>query len=89
MRVNLMVFAYMANYDKWLEEAFLPDASRRSLVCDDSRTTVARISETKAIILMYDVEMEAMEKHMNAKQMKVLEEKFNVEHEIFTFSPID
>lgn len=89
MRVNLMVFAYMANYDKWLKEAFLPDAHRRALVCDDAKTTVARISETKAIILMYDVEMEAMEMHMNAEQMKELEEKFNVEHEIFTFSPIE
>ena len=66
MRVNLLVFAYMANYDKWLNEAFLPDAHRIALVCDDSRTTVAKINQGKAVILMYDVEMESMEQHMNA-----------------------
>lgn len=88
MRVNLMVLAYMADYDLWLNEAFLPDAHRRELVCDETKTKVARIDTNTAVILMYDVEMEAMEKHMNAQQMQELEEQFSVKHEIFTFSPI-
>ena len=88
MKVNLMVIAHMQDYDTWLKNAFLPDQDRREKVCNEALTTVAKISKNKAVILMYEVDMDAMEQHMNAHQMKVLEDLHSVTHEIYSFSPV-
>jgi hypothetical protein len=36
---------------------FLSDAPRRAF-CDDSKTTVGKISSTEAIVLLYDTDLE-------------------------------
>lgn len=88
MNVNLLVVARMNDFEHWYKEGFLPDADRRSVVCNEAKTTVAKINDHEALILMYDVDIVAMGKHMNEETMKKLEDQFGAEHELYSFSPI-
>lgn len=89
MLVNLMVLTTMNHYDTWLENGFKKDAVRRSRVCNDFKTVVSKISDHKAVILLFDVDVEAMAKHMSEDRMQELEAEFGASHEIYTFSPLD
>lgn len=83
---DLMVIIEMANYDKWKSEAFDQDSKRRSSVCDEERTTVAKISDTQAIVLMYNVDMVKMPVFMQDEKMLKLEKKYNVKHKVHNFA---
>ena len=47
-----------SSYEAW-HQLFADDADRRSQVCDESRTLVAKANETTAVITVFDVDMEA------------------------------
>lgn len=83
---DLMVLVECADYDKWKSEAFDADSKRRSTVCDESRTTVAKISDTQAVILMYNVDMAKMPVFMQNEKMQALEKKYKVKHKVHQFT---
>lgn len=87
VKSDLMVVIDMDDYATWRSEAFDPDAERRATVCDESRTTVAKISDNKAIVLMYDVDVEKMGTFMNEEAMKQLKEQFGAEHATYNVVP--
>ncbi len=89
MLINLMVQTKIENYDIWYKEGFMKDADRRAKMCDDSKTKVAQISKTEAIILLFDVDIDKLREHMKDPVMQLLENKFKAKHIINTFSPID
>ena len=44
------------NFDDWKKEFNRYDA--RANVCDESRTTVGKVDDKNAIVMMYDVDMQ-------------------------------
>lgn len=89
MLINLMVQTKMENYDIWVKEGFGRDAERRAKMCNESKTKVAKVSDTEAIILLFDVDIDKLREHMKDPVMELLESKFKAKHIINTFSPID
>lgn len=85
---NLMVKATFENYDDWKKNAFDTDSKRRSKVCDEQKTVVSKIDDKNAIILMFGFDLDKMKDFMTDQSMLKREAEFNVEHEIYTFSPI-
>lgn len=89
MLINLMIETKIDNYDTWLKEGFGIDGDRRAKMCNESKTKVAKISDTEAIILLFDVDIDKLREHMKDPVMQLLESKFKASHVIHTFSPID
>lgn len=89
MLINLMIETKIENFDIWLKEGFKKDKERRARMCNDKKTKVAKVSETEAIILLFDVDIDKLREHMHDPIMKTLENKFKAKHVINTFSPID
>ena len=79
---DLLVMVTMDNYYDWKEKAFDSDAERRATVCDESRTTVAKVDDNTAMVLMYDVDVAAMSSFMTAEAMEELKEAFGAEHKV-------
>jgi hypothetical protein len=84
-----MIETTIDNYDKWIIEGFEADTERRSKMCNEEKTRVAKVSETEAIILLFDVDIDKLREHMKDPVMKILESEFKASHIIHTFSPID
>lgn len=84
-----MIETTIDNYDKWIIEGFEADKERRSKMCNEEKTRVAKVSETEAIILLFDVDIDKLREHMQDPVMKILESEFKASHIIHTFSPID
>jgi hypothetical protein len=89
MLINLMVETIIEDYDTWIKEGFGKDAERRAKMCNESKTKVAKISNTEAVILLFDVDIDKLREHMHDPVMKILESKFKAKHRVNTFSPID
>ena len=89
MLINLMMETQIENYDIWFKEGFSKDAERRSGMCNERKTRVAKISDTEAIILLFDVDIDKLREHMKDPVMQILESQFKASHIIHTFSPID
>ena len=84
-----MIETTIDNYDKWIIEGFEADPESRSKMCNEEKTLVAKVSETEAIILLFDVDIDKLREHMKDPVMKILESEFKASHIIHTFSPID
>lgn len=89
MLINLMIETTIENYDTWIVEGFGKDKERRSKMCNESKTKVAKISDTEAIILLFDVDIDKLREHMHDPIMQTLENQFKASHVVHTFSPID
>ena len=89
MLINLMIETKIEDYDVWLREGFRKDSERRSKMCNESKTRVAKVSDSEAIILLFDVDIDRLRQHMHDPVMKLLESQFKASHVIHTFSPID
>lgn len=89
MLINLVIETTIENYDTWFREGFSTDGERRSVMCNESKTRVAKVSDTEAIILLFDVDIDRLREHMKDPVMKILESQFKASHIIHTFSPID
>lgn len=83
IKQDLLVLVDMADYQDWRSRAFDADASRRATVCDEEKTLVAKVNDQKAMVLMFDVEVEKMGEFMNEEAMKTLKEQFGAEHSVF------
>lgn len=89
MLINLMIETKIEDYETWINEGFGIDGERRAKMCDESKTRVAKVSDTEAIILLFDVDIDKLREHMSDPVMHILESKFKASHVIHTFSPID
>ena len=84
-----MIETKIDDFDTWITQGFNSDSERRSKMCNESKTKVAKISDTEAIILLFDVDIDKLREHMKDPVMKILESKFKASHVVHTFSPID
>ncbi len=87
-KMDLLVRVTCQDYDGWKANAFDPDAPRRAEICDESRTVVSKVSNTEALVMMFDVDMDAMFMFMEDPEMKKLMEQAGVTHEVFSFEPL-
>lgn len=79
---DLMVLVTMDNFSDWKTKAFDSDAERRATVCDEARTTVAKVDDNTALVLMYDVDVAKMSSFMTAEAMEELKKAFGAEHKV-------
>ena len=76
-----------SSYEAW-HQLFVDDADRRSQMCDESRTLVAKANETTAVITIFDVDMEAMGAMMADPDFQKMAEDYVEEHIPFSLTPI-
>ncbi len=85
--MNLVLKVSFDNYDEWKAEFDSHEA--RSTVCDESKTTVGKIDDQNCIVMMYDVNMEGMQKLMSSDYLVNLTERMNIKNEeMHSFKPV-
>jgi hypothetical protein len=76
--VNIVVKVSFDSFDHWKKEFDGHDA--RANVCDESKTTIGKVDKKNAIVMMYDVDMQGMQKLSN---------ELNIENkEMHSFEPL-
>jgi hypothetical protein len=85
--MNVLIKVSFNNYDEWKSEF---DAHKeRAQVCDESKTTVGKIDDQNCMVMLYDVDMEAMQKLMSSDYLVQLSEKMNIKNEeMHSFEPM-
>ncbi|WP_445757818.1 MULTISPECIES: hypothetical protein [Bacteroidota] len=85
--MNVIIKVSMANYDAWKET--FDNHAERATVCDESKTTVGKVDETSAIVMLYDVDMQKMQGLFGSEFMVLLIEKMEiVNDEMHSFTPL-
>ena len=85
--MNVIVKVSMANYDKW-KEAF-DNHAERATICDESKTTVGKVTDTSCIVMLYDVDMQGMQELMGSEFMINLSKEMQIiNEEMHSFSPL-
>ena len=85
--MNVIVKVSMANYDKW-KEAF-DNHTERATICDESNTTVGKVTDTSCIVMLYDVDMQGMQELMGSEFMINLSKEMQIiNEEMHSFSPL-
>ena len=85
--MNVIIKVSMANYDAWKET--FDNHAERATVCDESKTTVGKVDETSAIVMLYDVDMQRMQGLFGSEFMVALTEKMQiVNDEMHSFTPL-
>ena len=85
--MNLVIKVSFDNYDKWKAE--FDSHNARANVCDESKTTVGKIDDKNCIVMMYDVDMEGMQKLMSSEHLVRLQKELNiVNNEMNVFTPL-
>ena len=77
-----------SSYEAW-HQLFVDDADRRSQICDESRTLVAKANETTAVITVFDVDMEAMGAMMADPEFQKMIEPYVEEHIPYSLTPLE
>ena len=77
-----------SSYEAW-QKLFVDDADRRSQICDESRTLVAKANETTAVITVFDVDMEAMGAMMADPEFQKMIEPYVEEHLTYSLAPLE
>lgn len=81
--MNLLIEVSTNNYDNW--KKFFDSHSDRSLFCDESKTVVTKVSETAAVVLILDVNMEKTQEVLSNDDMASMVEQLEITHTISTF----
>ena len=76
-----------SSYEAW-HQLFADDADRRSQVCDESRTLVAKANEATAVITVFDVDMEAMGAMMADPEIQKMIEPYVEGHFTYSLTPL-
>mgnify|MGYP000126476066 FL=1 len=85
--MNVIIKVSMANYDAWKET--FDNHAERATVCDESKTTVGKVDETSAIVMLYDVDMQKMQGLFGSEFMVSLTEKLQIANdEMHSFTPL-
>ena len=66
----------MNNYNEW-KSAF-DGHEERAQVCDESKTTVSKVSDYQAIVMLYDVDTPKMQELMNSDLMIQLSKDLDI-----------
>ena len=66
----------MNNYNEW-KSAF-DGHEERAQVCDESKTTVAKVSDNQVIVMLYDVDMPKMQELMTSDLMIQLSKDLDI-----------
>ena len=66
----------MNNYNEW-KSAF-DGHEERAQICDESKTTVAKVSDNQAIVMLYDVDMPKMQELMTSDLMIQLSKDLDI-----------
>ena len=86
--MNVLVKVSMNNYDEW-KVVFDGHHDRKS-ICDESKTTVAKISDNQAIVMLYNVDMPKMQELMTSDYMIQMSKDLGiVNNEMHTFETMD
>ena len=76
-----------ASFEEW-KEVFDGHKSERAKVCDESKTSVGQASEKLAIVMIYDVDMEALGKMTGDEEFQKMVEPLVEKHMVYTCSPL-
>tara|TARA_Y200000002_G_C22654949_1_gene653054 strand:- start:878 stop:1150 length:273 start_codon:yes stop_codon:yes gene_type:complete len=74
--MNVLLKVSMNNYNEW-KSAF-DGHEERAQVCDESRTTVAKLSDNQAIVMLYNVDMPKMQELMTSDLMIQLSKDLDI-----------
>ena len=74
--MNILLKVSMNNYNEW-KSAF-DGHEERAQVCDESRTTVAKLSDNQAIVMLYNVDMPKMQELMTSDLMIQLSKDLDI-----------
>ena len=86
--MNVLVKVSMNNYDEW--KVVFDGHHDRKLICDESKTTVAKISDNQAIVMLYNVDMPKMQELMTSDYMIQMSKNLGiVNDEMHTFETMD
>ena len=87
MDVHIIV-KLKSSYEAW-HQLFVDDADRRSQICDESRTLVAKANEKTAVITVFDVDMEAMGAMMTDPDFQKMVEDYVEEYIPYLMTPLE
>ncbi len=85
---NLLFKVKSIDFDLWYENAFAPDAERRSAFCDENKTKVAKVSDKEAMVILYDFQLEKLGELGDDKNIGDLMKTYQVEHEVFVLETL-
>ena len=77
--MNLVLKVSFDNYDAWIAE--FNNHAERAALCDESKTAVGKVDDKNCIVMMYDVDMEGMQKLMTSEYLTQLTEKMNIKND--------
>tara|TARA_B100000575_G_scaffold294267_1_gene309097 strand:+ start:8193 stop:8456 length:264 start_codon:yes stop_codon:yes gene_type:complete len=82
--MNVLVKVSMNNYDEW--KAVFDGHDDRKLICDETKTTVAKINDNQAVVMLYNVDMPKMQELMTSDFMIQISKDLGiVNDEMYTF----
>jgi len=85
--MNILVKVSCDNFDEWKKE--FDGHKERANVCDESKTTVGKIDDKHCIVMLYDVDMEGLQKLMMSDYLQQLTKDLNiVNEEMHSFGPL-
>ena len=85
--INIVVKVFCDSFDDWKKQ--FDGHGARANVCDESRTTVGKADDKNAIIMMYDIDMQGMQKLMMSEYLQKLSNDLNIENrEMHSFEPL-
>tara|TARA_B100001287_G_scaffold273293_1_gene276473 strand:- start:1034 stop:1303 length:270 start_codon:yes stop_codon:yes gene_type:complete len=85
--MNILVKVSCDNFDAWKKE--FEGHKERANVCDESKTTVGKIDDKHCIVMLYDVDMEGLQKLMMSDYLQQLTKDLNiVNEEMHSFEPL-
>ena len=74
--MNILLKVSMNNYNEW-KSAF-DGHEERVQICDESKTTVAKVSDNQAIVMLYNVDMPKMQELMTSDLMIQLSKDLDI-----------
>ena len=86
MQVRLIV-KLKSTYEAW-RELFVNDGDNRTKICNEIRSLVGKADGTKALVTLFDVDMEAMGAMMADREFHKLTKDYVDEHSAYTIAPI-
>lgn len=79
MKKNLIIKVSFDNYEDWFAE--FKNHSERATVCDESKTTVGKVNDQNCIVMLYDVDMEGLQRLMTSEHLMQLSQKMNIQND--------
>ena len=76
--MNLVLKVSFDNYEAWLTE--FNNHSERAAVCDESKTTVGKVDDKNCIVMLYDVDMEGLQRLMASEHLMQLSQQMNIQN---------